>query len=80
MPDNAIVEMLLIKGSSDRWSSHHLVQARHKQASMPAAEFQRLLHRNLMGRKRDSGLCSDDIAQWKPMKLQPVAFTIFDDA
>jgi hypothetical protein len=27
MPDSAIVEMLLIKGSSDRWSGQHLMHA-----------------------------------------------------
>jgi hypothetical protein len=33
--------MLLIKGSSDRKSSHHLMHALHKQVSRSAAEFQR---------------------------------------
>jgi hypothetical protein len=33
--------MLLIKGSSDRLSGHHLMRALHKQASMSAGEFQR---------------------------------------
>ncbi len=41
MPDNAIVEMLLIKGSSDGRSSDHLTHALHKQASISASKFER---------------------------------------
>jgi hypothetical protein len=41
MPDSAIVEMLLIRGSWDSWSVSDLMRALHKQASMSAAGFRR---------------------------------------
>jgi hypothetical protein len=68
MPESAMVEMLLIKGSPERSSSPHLMHALHKQASISTAEFRRsgqpvvyhsaeaaaapILPMNLRGRRR----------------------------
>src|ERR1700753_2196768 len=57
MPDSAIVEMLFIKRSLDRWPGHHLMHALHKQASMSSAEFPRWRQRAIYHSAGSAGPC-----------------------
>jgi hypothetical protein len=79
-PDSAIVEMLLIKGSLDRWSGHHLMHALHKQVSMSVAEFQpwgqRVVYYSVRGFRRishDGGPGAAPKRRFKPTATSAVS-------